>query len=1180
MSRAGKRSGGTGVEWLEGRTLMSLPAGFAQTTFASGITAPTAMVFAPDGRLFVTEQDGDVRVVLPQGQVLAQPFAHVDVRNDGEQGLIGIAFHPDFAQNGYVYLHYATPNALNRVSRFTADPANPNVAVVASETEILTLPRDDTYGYNHQGGALGFGPDGKLYWTSGEHNNPSYAQNVESPYGKILRINADGTFPTDNPFYATSTGWGRAVWARGLRNPYSFAFQPGTGSMLINDVGGGLREEVNLGAAGANYGWPTTEGTFNAGTYPQFTNPVYDYERGTVGCAIIGGTFYNPPAGAPNPFPASYTGKYFFSDYCNRFIRTLAPLSGYAAAVFGTDNQLPAEAVDLEVGPDGSLYGLARGAGAGAGAGVVVKISYTGSNAPVISTDPQSQTITAGQPVTFTVAASGAAPFTYQWQRNGSNIAGATSASYSIAAVQASDNGASFRCVVTNGSGTATSAAATLTVTSNQAPTATITSPAAGTLFSGGQTISFSGGGTDPEDGALGGASFTWSVNLHHDTHTHPVLAPTTGQTSGSFTAPANGETSANVWYRIHLSVTDAEGLTHSVFRDVQPRTVSVTLATSPAGLSLDLDGAARATPHTFTGVQGITRGLGAPATQVVGGVTYGFLSWSDGGARNHNISTPTTNATYTAVYQAIDTSAPLITAHPQSRGVSVGQSTTFAVSASGPGTLSYQWQRGGTNIPGATSASYVLSSAQLSDNGAVFRCIVTNTNGSTASDGATLTVSAGQSPAGIIVTPADATQFRGGDVVTFTGSATDAEDGTLPASAYRWEVALHHADHTHTIVAPTTGATSGTFTVPTNGETAADLFYRIHLRVTDSDGLTHDVIRDVHPHTAIIALATNVPGLQLTLDGQPVNAGISVVGVTGVTRLAGAPASQTVGGAVYDFVSWSDGGAAEHPIVTPESDTTYTANYQPRTSGGGGPDLAAVVSGRLPAAVIGGNRGAGVVRVTNGGADPLAAPVTVRVFLSTDTVLDGSDQQAGTVTRQLRLRPGRSAPVKLRLVYPATADGTYYLLAQVDPDNTVPEGNEANNVATSAATIAYQAPVIDLSGTLVSAPTQLVRTRRSSVVLSLLNVGNVPATGLVSISLAATTPTDPFTPFGTPLALQRPLKLRPGGRKMIKLGFLPPDDLPAGTYSFVATIDTAAAFSETNEGNNVAVSTGTFVIA
>ena len=612
------------------------------------------MAFAPDGRLFVTEQDGDVRVVTREGQLLPQPFAHVDVRNDGEQGLIGLAFDPNFAQTGNLYLHYATPNALNRVSRVTADPSNPNVATASSLTEILTLPRDDTFGYNHQGGALNFGADGKLYWTSGEHNNPSYAQNLESPYGKILRLNPDGSFPSDNPFYSASTGWGRAVWALGLRNPYTFAIEPGTGRMLINDVGGGLREEVNLGRAGANYGWPATEGEFNPAQYPTFTNPVHDYERGIVGCAIIGAAFYNPPAGATNPFPASYTGKYFFSDYCSRFIHMLDPENGYAPSVFGTDNQLPDEAVDLEVGPDGSLYGLARGAG-----GVVLKISYTGSNAPVIGTHPRSQTGTVGQSITFDVSVSGAPPFNYQWQRKNAgaaafaNIAGATSSSYSLTVTQADDQ-AQFRVVVTNGSGSATSNPATLSATSNRPPSATIVLPAAGALYSGGQTIEFAGQASDPEDGSLPSSAYTWSVAFHHDTHTHPAVAPFSGSAFGNFVVPTIGETAANVWYRIHLVVEDSQGLTTEVTRDVHPRTSQITLATQPAGLSVTLDGAATTTPRTLTGVVGINRQIGAPAAQTLNGVTYEFVSWSDGGAAEHFIPTPAADTTYTAVYRPI----------------------------------------------------------------------------------------------------------------------------------------------------------------------------------------------------------------------------------------------------------------------------------------------------------------------------------------------------------------------------------------------------------------------------------------------------------------------------------------------------------------------------------------------
>ena len=192
-----------------------------------------------------------------------------------------------------------------------------------------------------------------------------------------------------------------------------------------------------------------------------------------------------------------------------------------------------------------------------------------------------------------------------------------------------------------------------LTVTSNQAPTATITAPAIGTLYSGGSTINFSGSGTDPEDGPLAASAFTWRVDFHHDTHSHPFMAATSGMTSGSFTIPTTGETSANVWYRIFLTVADSAGATHTVQRDIQPRKVTLTLATSPAGLQLRLDSQPVATPLTFDAVVGIIRSLEAPASQVSGSTTYEFDSWSDGGAAAHTVSTPAANTTYIATYRA-----------------------------------------------------------------------------------------------------------------------------------------------------------------------------------------------------------------------------------------------------------------------------------------------------------------------------------------------------------------------------------------------------------------------------------------------------------------------------------------------------------------------------------------------
>ena len=180
---------------------------------------------------------------------------------------------------------------------------------------------------------------------------------------------------------------------------------------------------------------------------------------------------------------------------------------------------------------DGALYYLARGASA------VYRIDY-GLTAPGITMHPASQTVQSGAPVTFSVRASGPPPLRYQWQRGGANIPGATAQDYTIASVVPADNGARFRARVDNDLGNVLSNEAVLTVTSNQAPTGTITQPTAGTLYSGGMVVNYAGTATDPEDGTLAGGAFTWRVDFHHDTHIHPFLASTTGASSGSFTIP------------------------------------------------------------------------------------------------------------------------------------------------------------------------------------------------------------------------------------------------------------------------------------------------------------------------------------------------------------------------------------------------------------------------------------------------------------------------------------------------------------------------------------------------------------------------------------------------------------------------------------------------------------------
>lgn len=326
----------------------TLPPGFTETALTSSLSNPTAMAIAPDGRIFVCQQGGQLRVVKNDA-LLATPFVTLTVNSAGERGLLGIAFDPDFLTNHYLYVYYTatTPAIHNRISRFTAagDVAEPGSELVLFDFNNLSAAT------NHNGGGLHFGRDGKLYASVGENANPSNSQTLSNLLGKMHRLNNDGTIPTDNPFYNTATGVNRSIWALGLRNPFTFGVHPLTGRIFIDDVGEGTWEEINDGIAGANYGWPNTEGPTNN---PSYQTPLYYYANANaVECAIAGGTFYVPEV---RQFPGAYVESYFFSDLCGGWIHRLN-VSTAMSNDFATGISNP---VDLQVGGDGSLHYLAR----------------------------------------------------------------------------------------------------------------------------------------------------------------------------------------------------------------------------------------------------------------------------------------------------------------------------------------------------------------------------------------------------------------------------------------------------------------------------------------------------------------------------------------------------------------------------------------------------------------------------------------------------------------------------------------------------------------------------------------------------------------------------------------------------------------------------------------------------
>jgi glucose/arabinose dehydrogenase len=654
------------VESLERRiTPTNLPTGFREVpVLATGtsLTSPTAMEIAPDGQLWVLEQTGRVKLVRSDGTTHTALTLSVDA--NGERGLLGIAFEPGYDGAGpnadRVYLYHTVPASPshNQITRYTVTGAGSDSPTLASPTVIRGLPPNlEDADTNHNGGAIHFGPDGKLYAAIGDHNydtSPQTAhvsQILTTPFGKMLRLNPDGTNPSDNPFFSGSaTDWRGAIWAMGLRNPFTFAFDA-SGQLFINDVGEGTWEEINKGEAAANYGWagstaPLWEGFEPTAPWTNYRDPLMAYDHSNsppspAGIAITGGVFYP----ANSSFGSAYSGKYFFSDFGADFIRVFDPSNPGSVATPDTStgfatNVTGGAPVDLKVDSGGRLYFLARGTG---------KIYRIEADVPAITQQPVDVHTEIGGDATFTVVATGAAPLQYQWQKfNGTTwdaINGATSATFTIDPVALADEG-DYRVVVSNTFGSVTSDAATLQI--NDLPTASIDAP---DLFEFNQTINFSGTANDAEDGALPASAFRWRVDFHHDGQVQVHVPEFSGATLGSFVANAVSN-ALGQFYRIVLTVTDSEGASTTVTRDVAAHNVAVNIASHPAGVPVTVNG--QPASGVVVALAGTQRTIAAPVVTMLGEFPYRFDRWSDGGAPTHTITWPSADTSLVANYARV----------------------------------------------------------------------------------------------------------------------------------------------------------------------------------------------------------------------------------------------------------------------------------------------------------------------------------------------------------------------------------------------------------------------------------------------------------------------------------------------------------------------------------------------
>ena len=595
---------------------MHMPYGFVDEPIAADLKIPTGFAIAPDGRIFITQKAGQVRVV-DNGELQEGYFIDLsgEVNTTADRGLMGVAVHPDFPNTPYVYLSYVydppeakTHNAagarVSRLLRVSADPNNLNVALPGSGVVLLgtnstfanignpdvgdqkpftcfdngggyvrdCLPLEGT---SHALNFMRFARDGSLYVSNGDGINFTItnirAQDPNSLAGKILRINPiDGNGYPDNPFCNGDLGGNACkVYALGLRNPFRFAIQPSTGELIVGEVGNNNWEEISRGGAGANFGWPCYEGPDIVTSSNAVCDEIFSGARPTVSAilqyphengrgAAIAGDFYTGSS-----YPAFYRNTFFFADYNVGMLRYLVfyPDGSVEPVDFATNVLGP---VQITAGPNGDLYVLKIQSGG------LSRIRYGG---PVNNASAAPRRAATGNP-----------------------------------------------------------------------PVATITSPSADNRYRIGDTIEFSGTGIDPEDGELSGASMQWDAILHHATHIHYDHFHGEGE-SGSFPYVDHGD---NTYFELCLTVKDSGGQEDKECVDVRAQEVTYTFTSVPSGLPLIYAGGSYVTPFKVNTYVNAKRAVDAPQKTRAG---LNFASWSDEGEATHEITIQDSDQTLTATY-------------------------------------------------------------------------------------------------------------------------------------------------------------------------------------------------------------------------------------------------------------------------------------------------------------------------------------------------------------------------------------------------------------------------------------------------------------------------------------------------------------------------------------------------
>ena len=667
---------------------------FEDRELATGLDSPVAAAWAPDGRIFVAEHRGVVRVVQG-GQLLTQPLIDISdhVNNAGDRGIVGIAVDSDFSTNHYLYIWYVhsapgDDSFADQSSRLTrvvvrpdntvADPSSPETVIVGRDSdgpcpepsnEVDCVPSDYI---SHTVGTVRADADGTLWLGTGDSaiagaddQRAFWAQDPQSYAGKIIHVDREGHgvpghqfCPDDDDLTHVCT----KIHASGFRNPFRFTLRGSGLGPIVGDVGFNAWEELDLTVAGRNYGWPCWEGPehmsqwepdpkcqalYAAGTT---TGPDYAYpgNHGSTGGgeSIVGGPLYTA-----GDYPDQFDGRIFIGDWSHAAIATLHKVNG---AFVREDFAHAVNPTDIQIAPSGNVA-YVDPESFQPGAGRVAELVYCPVNcSPVARATADKQS----GPVPLTVAFKGDTStdpdgdvLTYDWDFGDGSPHSALpnpTHEYTTAGVRLA------KLTVTDPGGK-TGVASIPVSAGNSAPAPSVDAPSATFRYDAGTPVKLSGSATDPEDGVVDGSDLEWQVILHHGNHIHPF-----GEFSGAtaeFTPAIDHDVDS--FYEIRLTARDSAGLTGSTTLELHPRAVALTLESSPAGAPLAYGGASVIAPHTRDAAVGHVVSLSAAATFQSNGHTYAFERWSDGGAAQHDITVPGAPATLRAEYRALPDEQP-----------------------------------------------------------------------------------------------------------------------------------------------------------------------------------------------------------------------------------------------------------------------------------------------------------------------------------------------------------------------------------------------------------------------------------------------------------------------------------------------------------------------------------------